>query len=56
MVERSNFSAKASKDLEIVEQALLGNEKAYAQLLDRYQDTIYFLLLKKLETKMMQKI
>ncbi|MDI9535825.1 MAG: sigma-70 family RNA polymerase sigma factor [Bacteroidota bacterium] len=48
MVERSNFSAKASKDLEIVEQALLGNEKAYAQLLDRYQDPIYFLLLKKI--------
>ncbi|HOE38601.1 MAG TPA: sigma-70 family RNA polymerase sigma factor [Bacteroidales bacterium] len=48
MVERSNFSAKASKDLEIVEQALLGNEKAFAQLLDRYQDPIYFLLLKKI--------
>ncbi|MCK9256418.1 MAG: sigma-70 family RNA polymerase sigma factor [Bacteroidales bacterium] len=48
MVERSNFSAKAIKDLEIVEQALSGNDKAYGQLLDRYQDSIYFLLLKKI--------
>lgn len=48
MVERSNFSVKAKKDLEIIELALKGHEKAYAELLDRYQDSIYFLLLKKI--------
>jgi RNA polymerase sigma-70 factor (ECF subfamily) len=48
MVERSGFSVKAKKDLEIIELALKGDEKAYAELLDRYQDSIYFLLLKKI--------
>ena len=48
MVERSNFSVKAQKDLEIIDLALQGEEKAYAELLDRYQDSIYFLLLKKI--------
>ncbi len=48
MVERSNFSAKAQKDLEIIDLALQGEERAYAELLDRYQDSIYFLLLKKI--------
>jgi RNA polymerase sigma-70 factor (ECF subfamily) len=48
MVERSGFSAKATRDLEIIELALKGEEKAYAELLDRYQDSIYFLLLKKI--------
>jgi RNA polymerase sigma-70 factor (ECF subfamily) len=48
MVERSGFSVKAKKDLEIIEFALNGEEKAYAELLDRYQDSIYFLLLKKI--------
>jgi len=48
MVERSGFSVKAKKDLEIIEFALKGEEKAYADLLDRYQDSIYFLLLKKI--------
>lgn len=48
MVERSNFSAKAQKDLEIIELALEGEERAYAELLERYQDSIYFLLLKKI--------
>ncbi len=48
MVEQSNFSAKANKDLEIIQQAKNGDEKAYSQLLGRYQDSIYFLLLKKI--------
>jgi RNA polymerase sigma factor (sigma-70 family) len=48
MVERSNFSIKAKRDLEIIELALKGEEKAFAELLNRYQDSIYFLLLKKI--------
>jgi len=47
MVDRSNFSVKAIKDIEIVELALKGEQKAFTELLNRYQDSIYFLLLKK---------
>ncbi|MDD2635282.1 MAG: sigma-70 family RNA polymerase sigma factor [Bacteroidales bacterium] len=48
MVKRSNFTSKAQKDLQIIELALQGEERAYTELLDRYQDSIYFLLLKKI--------
>ncbi len=48
MVKRSNFTSKAQKDLKIIELALQGEERAYTELLDRYQDSIYFLLLKKI--------
>lgn len=44
---KSEFSDKARQDLEIVKKALNGEEKAYADLLDKYYDSIYFLLLKK---------
>jgi RNA polymerase sigma-70 factor (ECF subfamily) len=47
MVRKSKFSAKAKQDIEIIELALNGEQKAYAELLNRYQDSIYFLLLKK---------
>ncbi len=47
MVERSGFSVKAKQDIEIIDRALNGDQKAYAELLNRYQDSIYFLLLRK---------
>jgi RNA polymerase sigma factor (sigma-70 family) len=40
------LSEKAQKDLLLVEQARKGNEKAFATLLNRYRDSIYFMLLK----------
>jgi len=40
------LSEKAKQDLILVEQARNGNEKAYASLLNRYRDSIYFMLLK----------
>ena len=40
------LSEKAKQDLILVEQAKNGNEKAYASLLNRYRDSIYFMLLK----------
>ncbi len=43
----SEFSDKARRDLEIVKKALNGEEKAFSDLLDKYYDSIYFLLLKK---------
>jgi RNA polymerase sigma-70 factor (ECF subfamily) len=40
------LSDKAKQDLILVEQARNGNEKAFAALLNRYRDSIYYILLK----------
>jgi RNA polymerase sigma factor (sigma-70 family) len=40
------LSAKAKNDLLLVEEAKKGNEKAFANLMNRYRDSIYFMLLK----------
>jgi RNA polymerase sigma-70 factor (ECF subfamily) len=42
----SNLSEKAQYDYELVLQAIAGDQKAYAELLGRYKDAIYFMLLK----------
>src|SRR5210317_393782 len=41
-----SLSDKAQQDIELVNRARKGDEKAYAQLLGRYRDAIYFMLLK----------
>jgi RNA polymerase sigma-70 factor (ECF subfamily) len=41
-----NLSDKAQYDYELVLQAIAGDQKAYAELLGRYRDAIYFMLLK----------
>ena len=40
------LSDKARGDLLLVEAAKLGNEKAFASLMNRYRDSIYYMLLK----------
>ena len=46
-MELSNgLSEKARSDLMLVEMARKGNEKAFAGLMNRYRDSIYFMLLK----------
>ncbi len=40
------LSEKARSDLQLVDKAKLGNEKAFAALMNRYRDSIYFMLLK----------
>lgn len=46
-MEVSNcISEKAMDDLVLVEQAKQGNEKAFSSLLNRYRDSIYFMILK----------
>ena len=40
------LSEKAKGDLLLVEQAKKGNEKAFASLMNRYRDSIYYMLLK----------
>jgi len=42
----SNFSPRAKEDLELVKQSTAGDQQAYAKLMSRYKDSIYFLLLK----------
>lgn len=44
--ESTTFSPRAKEDYELVQQALTGNQMAYAKLMSRYKDSIYFLLLK----------
>jgi len=46
-----NLSDKAKFDLLLVDRAVNGDQKAYAELLDRYRDAIYFLLLKMVNNK-----
>ena len=42
----SNLSLKAQQDMELVEKARSGDQLAYGELLGRYRDAIYFMLLK----------
>lgn len=46
-----NLSKRAKHDLELVIQAIAGDQNAYAQLLRRYWDSIYFMLLKMVHNK-----
>jgi RNA polymerase sigma factor (sigma-70 family) len=43
---KNDLSEKAKNDLLLVEKAKNGNEKAYASLMNRYRDSIYYMLLK----------
>jgi RNA polymerase sigma-70 factor (ECF subfamily) len=45
-VASSGLSDKARNDLLLVDMARNGNEKAFASLMNRYRDSIYFMLLK----------
>jgi RNA polymerase sigma-70 factor (ECF subfamily) len=44
-------SGNAKRDIELVEAARNGSEKAYADLMRRYKDTIYFMLLKMVNNR-----
>lgn len=46
MVDQDHLSDKAKKDLELVQQAIEGNQMAYAELMDRYRESIYYMMLK----------
>jgi len=45
------LSDKAQYDFVLVEAALTGEEKAFAKLMSRYKDAIYFMLLKMVNNK-----
>jgi RNA polymerase sigma-70 factor (ECF subfamily) len=47
----SQLSDKAKDDLILIELAMTGEEKAFAKLMSRYKDAIYFMLLKMVNNK-----
>ncbi len=47
----SKLSDKAQQDIILVEAALRGEEKAFAKLLSKYKDAIYYMLLKMVNNK-----
>lgn len=52
MEEKSlELSERANQDYELVKSAILGDEKAFARLLARYKDAIYFMLLKMVNNR-----
>jgi len=46
MEVNTNLSEKAQRDYLLVQKANNGDQKAYAELMDRYRDAIYYMLLK----------
>ncbi len=46
-----HFSDNAKNDIQLVEQAKTGSQKAFADLMQRYKDSIYFMALKMVNNK-----
>ena len=46
-----NLSEKAQIDYKLVQLAVKGDQKAYAELMQRYKDSIYFMLLKMVNNR-----
>lgn len=46
MVNNEHLSDKGKKDLHLVEKAIKGDQLAYAELMGRYRESIYFMMLK----------
>jgi RNA polymerase sigma factor (sigma-70 family) len=51
MEVNAHFSANAKNDLMVVDRAREGDQKAYAELMERYKDSIYFMSLKMVNNK-----
>lgn len=47
----SNFTENAKNDFHLVVRARKGDQKAYADLMVRYKDSIYFMILKMVNNK-----
>ena len=45
-VKSDKLSSKAQLDVELVQNAVAGDQRAYAELMERYRDAIYYMLLK----------
>lgn len=51
MEVNANFTENAKNDLQLVIKARGGDQKAYADLMHRYKDSIYFMVLKMVNNK-----
>ncbi len=47
----SNLTEKGQHDYNLVQLALEGDQRAFAELLDRYRDSVYFMILKMVNNK-----
>lgn len=50
-VKTDNLSEKAKYDLSLIKRAMAGEQKAYAELMERYRDAIYYMLLKMVNNR-----
>lgn len=50
-MEEKYLSDRARRDLELVEQALSGDQRAYTQLMSAYRENIYYMMLKMVSNK-----
>ena len=50
-MEEKNLSDRAKRDLELVDAALAGDQKAYTSLMSAYRENIYFMMLKMVSNK-----
>ena len=46
-----NLSDKAQQDIKFVEAAMRGDPQAFAELMERYRDTIFYMLLRMVKNK-----
>lgn len=51
MVEAEHLSDKAKQDFQLVEAARKGNQSAYTELMEKYRDSIYFMMLKMVKNQ-----
>lgn len=51
MEVNANFSPRAKEDFALVEKAIGGDQSAYSVLLERYRDSIYFMVLKMVHNR-----
>ena len=51
MVENEHLSDKAKHDFVLVEAAKSGKQAAYAELMDSYRESIYFMMLKMVKNQ-----
>ena len=51
MVEGEHLSDKAQHDLALVRAAIEGKQSAYAELMERYRESIYFMMLKMVKNQ-----
>ena len=46
MEVKNSLSSKAQLDIELVRRAIDGDQKAYSELMERYREAVYYMLLK----------